>query len=170
MALTASGRPRSAARFEARRAALRRTRPSEARISSLELVVEEQQGAADNSPTAHRDDAGGDPVPLMKIARTGPFDDPDGITAADQVAQRHGLARCDLAHFVQAQHRPAQPGHVLACRHAFLPTSAPVLRDGSAEGDDELRAAYRMVIDRLVREGTIAVNLPVYQISMPAAP
>jgi hypothetical protein len=103
------------------------TRRSETSSASLRRV-EHHQRAADHHSLAQRDDAGGDPVPLSKPARARPLHHPDRFAAADQIAQQHRLARHQAADLVEADHRVAQPGDVLARRHRLLPAaSAQVL-------------------------------------------
>jgi hypothetical protein len=64
---------------------------------------------------------------------------------------------------VTASMREASRREVLAVHHRIAVAGEAVLRDGSTQGDDETRAAYRMVIDRLILDGTIGFDLPVYR-------
>ena len=64
---------------------------------------------------------------------------------------------------VTAAMREAARREVLAIHHRIAVAGEAVLRNGSAEGDAETRAAYRMVTDRIVRDGTIGFSLPSYR-------
>ena len=81
------------------------------------------------------------------------------------VGRYHGKGRPRDAYSdrVAGALREAAQRDVLAVHHRIAVGGEAVLRDGSAEGDDETRAAYRMAMQRLDRDGTISCNLPVYR-------
>jgi hypothetical protein len=64
---------------------------------------------------------------------------------------------------VTAAMREAARREVLAIHHRIAVAGEAVLRDGPADGDAETRAAYRMVTDRIARDGTIGFCLPAYR-------
>ena len=98
------------------------------------LVLEQHQRAADHGAVAQRDHPRGDPVPLPQPLGAALLRDAHRLAAADQVAQLHGLAGHEPAHLVEADHRPAQPGDVVARGRALLPAAPAqvVVRDVAA--------------------------------------
>ena len=67
-----------------------------------QIAVDRQHGAGHLHDPAHRDDARGDDVPGHQRLRGGALADPDGITAAHQIAGQKALARPDVADFMES--------------------------------------------------------------------
>ena len=88
------------------------------------------------------------------------------LTRLRHVTSRYcggGRPRDAYSDRVAASLREAAQRDVLAIHQRITVAGEAVLCTEAGEGDDETRVAYRMVIDRLVRDGTISCSLPVYR-------